>query len=273
MNYLIRSAKETSNSWIPDCIQNKLGKETIALNLSDDNDIQTLGQILSQANSLKEPYDLILFTDEMDQVQYPAVTHALNQIFTHHTLNDVELHEDARVFVTCSNGYEATPLMDADLVRQAVFVDLDEAPGELDSMKEMLEEALDYESFDDYQSNFLEERRLGIVAVQMASDDQIDSDDEGLEGIYEVTIDEPVPEFLAYELALESFQCNQGVACLDDFQFYVVDLDSRKLLSNAYGFSMDNLSDHGCEKIKSHIPRWAEKLLGLDPIEGTEAKP
>jgi hypothetical protein len=273
MNYLIRSAKDTSNSWITDCIQRNLGKETIALNLSNDNDIHTLRQILSQANRLKEPYDLILFTDEMDHVEYPAVTHALTQIFNQHRLEGVELHEETQVFVTCSNGYEATPMMDADLVRLAVLIDLDAAPGELDSMKDMLNEALGYESLADYQSNFLESRRLGVVAVQMASDDQIDGDDEGLEGIYEVTIDEPVPEFLAYELALEAFHCNQGVACLDDFQFHVVDLDSRKLLSNPYGFAMDNLGDHGCDKIESRIPRWAEKLLGLEPLDESGVEP
>jgi hypothetical protein len=273
MNFLIRSAKDTSNTWIPQCVQSTLGKESIAVNLSNDNDIQTLVQILGQANSLKEPYDLILFTDEMDQVDYPSVTHALTQLFTQHSLKGIELHEDARVLVTCSNGYEATPLMDADLIRNAVFLDLDAAPGELDSMSDLLIEALNYESLEDYQGNFLQERRLGIVAVQMAADDQIDGDDEELEGIYEVMIDEPVPEFLAYELALEAFHSNQAVSVLDDFQFHVIDLDSRKVLDNPYGFSMDNLNDHGCVKIESHIPRWVEKLLGLEELDESGIEP
>ena len=263
MNFLIRSAKDTSNHWLPECVHTHTGKESLTVKLQSTDDVRTLGQILAQTNRLKEPYNLVLLIDHLEDVEYPAVTNALTQLFTEQSLNGISLQADTHVLVTCPHSpFDGNPLMDADLVRASAFIDLDKAPGEIDTMQKMLTEALEYESLDDYHDTLLEERRLGVIVIQMASDEDIDADDEGLEGVYEIRINEFAPDFLAYELALESFHTNIAVSTLDNFEFHVFDLDTKKPLES-FGFTMDGLNDYGCEKVASQVPRWAERALNL----------
>lgn len=94
-----------------------------------------------------------------------------------------------------------------------------------------------------------------VVADANVEDDDLDSDDHEVAGVYSITVD---PQCLSPATALlDAFHCNVAVSCLDDFSFYVVDpelgqyvdevdgVDSYTMEGQAefYGSAMDELPD------------------------------
>jgi len=228
MNYLIRSAKNTSNNWIEACVEEHTNIQCITATLRGQDDVPTLVSELTEAAAQKQPYHLLLNIEPRHENQHDSIVYVLMQLFLQRELSGIELHPDTKVLVVCPcSSLNSTPLMDGNLVRASALLDLEQAPGEIDRMQDMLKEALDYQTLEDYHDTLLHDRRLGVVVIQMVDDDEMDADDEGLEGIYEVNTHEPMPDFMAYQMAYESFHNWIPVSSLESFEFEVFDLDSK----------------------------------------------